>query len=69
LAIVCRFEIEHRQYLDPDGRAVRDLPEFARDRDLMTRLSRLMVLARAFEQKRLALQRTGQVGSFAASVG
>ena len=69
MAIVCRFEIEHLQYLDPDGRVMQDLPEFARDRALMTALYRHMVLARAFDQKMLALQRTGQLGTFASSVG
>ena len=69
LAIVCRFAIEHRQYLDPDGRAIQPLPEFARDAQLLTGLYRHMVLARTFDQKMLALQRTGQLGTFASCVG
>ena len=69
MAIVCNFEIEHRQYLDPDGRVVQDLPESARDPRLLTDLYRHMVLARAFDQKMLALQRTGQLGTFASCLG
>ena len=69
MAIVCRFEIDNLQYLDPDGRIVQPVPEFARDRTLMTGLYRHMVLARTFDQKMLALQRTGQLGTFAAGVG
>ena len=69
MAIVCRFEIEHRQYLDPAGRVLAPLPDFARDPKLLTDLYRHMVLARVFDQKMLALQRTGQLGTFASSLG
>ena len=69
MAIVCRFEIEHLQYLDPDGHVVQPLPAFAHDTKLLTSLYRHMVLARVFDQKMLALQRTGQLGTFASGIG
>ena len=69
MAIVCRFEVEHRQYLDPEGHVVEPLPDFARDSQVLTGLYRQMVLARVFDQKMLALQRTGQLGTFASCLG
>jgi pyruvate dehydrogenase E1 component alpha subunit len=69
VAIVGRFEIESRQYLDPDGHVVQPLPEFTRDAQVLTALYRNMVLARSFDQKMLAMQRTGQLGTFASCVG
>jgi pyruvate dehydrogenase E1 component alpha subunit len=69
MAIVGRFEIEARQYLDIQGRALQTLPESAREPELLVSLYRQMVLARAFDQKMLALQRTGQLGTFASGLG
>jgi len=67
--VVSRFEIESRQYLDEQGRACAAMPECARDVATLTDLYRQMVLARSFDQKMLALQRTGQLGTFASGVG
>jgi len=67
--IVSRFEIESRQYLDAQGHPCGPLPECARDLEMLTKLYRQMVLARSFDQKMLALQRTGQLGTFASGVG
>jgi 2-oxoisovalerate dehydrogenase E1 component alpha subunit len=69
VTIVGRFEIESRQYLDVDGRAIGPLPESAGDPALLVALYRQMVLARTFDQKMLALQRTGQLGTFASGLG
>jgi 2-oxoisovalerate dehydrogenase E1 component alpha subunit len=69
LATVGRFEIEYRQYLDSEGRVLQTLPEFARDPKQLAELYRHMVLARTFDQKMLALQRTGQLGTFASCIG
>jgi 2-oxoisovalerate dehydrogenase E1 component alpha subunit len=69
MAIVGRFEIESRQYLDVQGRTVEAIPESAREPQLLVSLYRQMVLARAFDQKMLALQRTGQLGTFASGLG
>lgn len=69
MAVVSRFEIESRQYLDMHGRLVASVPECAQDPALLTGLYRQMVLARTFDQKMLALQRTGQLGTFASGAG
>ncbi|ACC75134.1 pyruvate dehydrogenase (acetyl-transferring) E1 component subunit alpha [Paraburkholderia phymatum] len=63
------FHIGYTQYLGPDGEPVHPLPAFARDPAALLPLYRAMVLTRAFDTKAVALQRTGQLGTFASSVG
>jgi 2-oxoisovalerate dehydrogenase E1 component subunit alpha len=69
LKTVASFEIGYQQYLDPDGRPVQDLPEFAQDQDTMLALYRAMSLTRVFDTKAIALQRTGQLGTYASCLG
>jgi pyruvate dehydrogenase E1 component alpha subunit len=66
---VAEFHIEYTQYLDHTGRIVQPLPDFARDTANLISLYRAMVLTRAFDQKAVALQRTGQLGTYASSLG
>jgi 2-oxoisovalerate dehydrogenase E1 component alpha subunit len=66
---VARFEIRHSRFLDPKGNAVRLLPDFARDRGELVALYRAMVMARRFDAKAVALQRTGRLGTFASALG
>lgn len=66
---VARFEIRYSRFLDPKGRALRPLPDFARDRAELVTLYRAMVLARRFDAKAVALQRTGRLGTFASALG
>jgi 2-oxoisovalerate dehydrogenase E1 component alpha subunit len=66
---VARFEIRYSRFLDPKGNAVRPLPDFARDRAELVALYRGMVLARRFDAKAVALQRTGRLGTFASALG
>jgi pyruvate dehydrogenase E1 component alpha subunit len=66
---VARFEIRHSRFLDAKGNPVRPLPEFARDRAELVALYRAMVLARRFDAKAVALQRTGRLGTFASALG
>ena len=68
-ATVARFEIRYTRFLDPKGNAVRPLPDFAADRAEMVALYRAMVLARAFDAKAVALQRTGRLGTFPSALG
>jgi pyruvate dehydrogenase E1 component alpha subunit len=68
-ATVARFEICYSRFLDPKGNAVRPLPDFAGDRAALVRLYRAMVLARAFDAKAVALQRTGRLGTFPSALG
>lgn len=69
MAAVAKFEIHYTQYLDRTGKVVKPLPEFARDTDTLLRLYRTMVLTREFDTKAIALQRTGQLGTYASSLG
>jgi 2-oxoisovalerate dehydrogenase E1 component alpha subunit len=66
---VARFEIRYSRFLDPKGHAVRPLPDFAHDRAELVALYRAMVLARRFDAKAVALQRTGRLGTFASALG
>jgi 2-oxoisovalerate dehydrogenase E1 component alpha subunit len=66
---VARFEIRWSRFLDPKGRAMRPLPDFARDRAELVALYRGMVLARSFDAKAVALQRTGRLGTFPSALG
>ncbi|MBX6322849.1 MAG: pyruvate dehydrogenase (acetyl-transferring) E1 component subunit alpha [Rhodospirillaceae bacterium] len=67
--IVARFAVAWRRYLDTSGAAVAPLPAWTEDRALMLSLYRGMVLTRVFDQKAVSLQRTGQLGTFASSLG
>src|ERR1700716_4397118 len=69
LSVIARFEVRPRAYLAPDGSIHRRLPAFASDTRLLVRLYRAMVLVRAFDLKAVALQRTGRLGTYAASLG
>jgi pyruvate dehydrogenase E1 component alpha subunit len=69
MTIVARFEIECSRCIDADGVAVAELPAFAGDRDVVAELYRWMVLTRTFDQKAVALQRTGRLGTYASSLG
>src|SRR6058998_3620830 len=69
LPVVARFEVRRRAYLAADGTVLRSLPRFAADAGLLVALYRAMVLARAFDLKAVSLQRTGRLGTYAASLG
>lgn len=64
-----RFEISYTQYLDKNGKAIAELPAFARDAAALVDLYRWMVLMRTYDQKAIALQRTGQLGTYASLLG
>lgn len=66
---VACFEIGLTRYLDAAAAAVGPLPDFTEDRDTMVAMYRAMVRTRAFDAKAVALQRTGQLGTFASSLG
>ncbi len=69
MTIVARFEVGHTQFLDPAGKPTQPLPDFARDPADLVPLYRWMLLARTLDQRMLALQRTGQLGTFASGLG
>ncbi len=65
-----RFEISYEQLLDPAGKPrVKQLPAFARDKEEMVRMYRIMALTRAFDTRSIALQRTGKLGTYASCLG
>jgi len=67
--VVARFEVHTTAYLDPDGTLLGELPAWADERDTMVELYRAMTVTRAFDERAVALQRTGQLGTFASSLG
>lgn len=69
MTTVASFEINYTQFLNPHGEAIQALPEFARDPANLIPLYRAMVVTRQFDTKAIALQRTGQLGTFASSLG
>src|SRR5207237_1311447 len=69
MTIVAACEIEHTQFLDPQGEAVKPLPPFAADAAALVAMYRAMVLTRAFDAKAIAMQRTGKIGTFASALG
>jgi 2-oxoisovalerate dehydrogenase E1 component alpha subunit len=69
MTLVASFEIHFTRFLDPEGKAVAPLPDFAEDADTLIELYRAMVLTRTFDAKAVALQRTGQLGTYASTLG
>nr|WP_210260318.1 pyruvate dehydrogenase (acetyl-transferring) E1 component subunit alpha [Hongsoonwoonella zoysiae] len=55
--------------MDADGRTTCELPAFAVDARNLLPLYRAMVLTRTFDEKAVALQRTGRLGTYASSLG
>lgn len=66
---VAEFSVEHIRFLDPSGRPTRELPAYLAGADALTPIYRLMALTRTFDAKAIALQRTGQLGTYASSLG
>ncbi|MFO1059150.1 MAG: pyruvate dehydrogenase (acetyl-transferring) E1 component subunit alpha [Dongiaceae bacterium] len=67
--VVAAFEIRLTRFLDAEGRATGPLPAFAEEPASLLALYRGMVLARTFDAKAIALQRTGRLGTFASALG
>lgn len=58
-----------RQMIDPSGDATGDLPTWMNDHDLLLKFYRTMNLIRVFDKRAIALQRTGQMGTYASCLG
>ena len=67
--IVAQFEIPYRACLDGDGAALGTLPAWVEDGELLRRMYRMMVRARAFDTKAVNLQRTGKLGTYPSCLG
>jgi len=57
------------QFIDKVGKTVRELPKYAQEPNALVPLYRAMVFVRAFDEKAVALQRTGRLGTYASSLG
>lgn len=68
-----RYKAEHGvsclRFIDETGSPVGGLPDFARNAASLVPLYRAMLLTRAFDEKAVALQRTGRLGTYASSLG
>lgn len=62
-------QILFRQYLTAQNEVSTELPEWARSAEWLTTCYRNMVLARTMDNKAIALQRTGQLGTYASLLG
>lgn len=66
---VAEFKIAYHQFLDESAQPVQELPDFAKDKNTLHQLYRLMVLTRQFDAKAVALQRTGKMGTYPSALG
>ncbi len=67
---VASFDIKYQQYLDPEGKLTqKKLPKFAENHDDLLKMYRMMSFVRVFDTKSIALQRTGQLGTYASCLG
>lgn len=67
--IVAHFDVPFVRCLDPEGRVVGDLPAVANDSEALRTMFRAMLRVRLFDTKAIALQRTGQLGTYASCLG
>jgi pyruvate dehydrogenase E1 component alpha subunit len=68
-SVVASFEVRFTRCLNPDGTACGALPAFARDPELLRAFYRAMQRVRLFDHRAIALQRTGQLGTYGSSLG
>ncbi|GAB3735246.1 pyruvate dehydrogenase (acetyl-transferring) E1 component subunit alpha [Luteimonas pelagia] len=69
MTVAAKFEIEHLQYLKPDGKLSGKLPEAVPDPEALVPLFEQMLFVRTFDDKAIRLQRTGKLGTYAACLG
>jgi len=69
MAKVINFDIEYFRFLDPEGVPEQTLPAFAQAPEQLLALYRNMCFTRTFDSRAIALQRTGQLGTYASALG
>jgi pyruvate dehydrogenase E1 component alpha subunit len=69
MTVAATYEIEYLQCLGPDGKPVGKLPKAFADPAQLVPLFKQMLYVRTFDTKAIALQRTGKLGTYAASLG
>lgn len=68
-SIVAQFTIPFQRYVDENGSPTATFPKFALSKDELIAMYCAMVRTRVFDEKAVALQRTGRLGTFASSLG
>jgi len=63
------FSISRYRFLDEEGKLCQPLPEHLTQTDLGISAYQTMVLARTFDSKAIALQRTGKLGTYPSILG
>ncbi len=63
------FTIGFHRFIDGDGKAKAPLPPASGSPETLVALYRNMVLARTFDERAVALQRTGRLGTYASVLG
>ncbi|TVO77701.1 pyruvate dehydrogenase (acetyl-transferring) E1 component subunit alpha [Sedimenticola selenatireducens] len=63
------FKVDYYQYLQPNGEPEGELPPLADDTKTIHALYRNMLFTRLYDERAVNLQRTGQIGTFASSLG
>jgi 2-oxoisovalerate dehydrogenase E1 component subunit alpha len=66
---VAHFDIHYYQTLDAEGHLVGPLPKFAQNSAQLIKLYQCMYKTRLFDSKAISLQRRGQLGTYASSLG
>ncbi len=69
MSITARFEINYLQCLDADGHLTDQAPMLAKDTAALIALFKQMIRVRRFDNKAIALQRTGKLGTYASCLG
>ncbi len=70
MATAATFDVEHVQFLDPEGKpVVKELPAIAKDTKRLVELYKQMLFVRTFDGKSVNLQRTGKLGTYASCLG
>lgn len=69
MTTISTFQVNYTQFIDPAGQPVAEMPPECREPSVLLAIYRTMVLTRAFDAKAVALQRTGQLGTYASSLG
>jgi len=63
------FSIKYEQFLAPDGSLLKAIPSNINDPKTVVEAYKTMMLIRAFDQKAIALQRTGKLGTYPSVLG
>jgi len=66
---VATFDVRMTRFVDADGTVLAPPPAFAQDPEELRHMYRVMVETRAIDRKAVALQRTGQLGTYASCLG